>query len=85
MPSIDPWDAAGSNISLSTRLDRDFGGRAIIKRVMPRQNEYVNEIWISDKTRFGHHFTRSDNRLLNPMRRRGENLSQSAWMKCYPR
>lgn len=67
VPSIDPFDAAGSNISLSTRLDRDFGGRAIIKRVMPRQNEYVNEIWISDKARFGHHFTRSEARLVSPM------------------
>jgi len=62
VPSIDPWDAAGSNISLSTRLDRDFGGKAMIKRVMPRQNESVNEIWISDKARFGHHFTRSEDR-----------------------
>lgn len=67
VPSIDPWDAAGSNISLSTRLDRDHGGRAVIKRVMPRQNEYVNEIWISDKARFGHHFTMSDDRLQHPL------------------
>lgn len=65
IPSICPHDAAGSNISLSMRLDREAGGRAIIKRVMPRQNEYVNEIWISDKTRFGHHFTRSADRLEN--------------------
>ncbi|MEL6308419.1 MAG: 2Fe-2S iron-sulfur cluster-binding protein, partial [Chloroflexota bacterium] len=67
VPSISPWDAAGENINLSTRLDREFGGRAQIKRVMARQNEWVNEIWISDKTRFGHHFTRSDNRLLKPV------------------
>jgi NADH-quinone oxidoreductase subunit G len=67
VPSIDPHDAAGSNISLSVRLDRDFGGRAMIKRVMPRQNEYVNELWISDKARFGHHFTRSDERLQKPL------------------
>ena len=66
VPSICPHDAAGSNITLSTRLDRDYGGRAIIKRVMPRQNELVNEIWISDKTRFGHHFTRSTDRLQTP-------------------
>jgi len=66
IPSISPWDAAGENISLSTRLDRDFDGRAMIKRVMPRQNEYVNEIWISDKTRFGHHFTRGENRYAAP-------------------
>ena len=66
VPSICPYDAAGSNISLSVRLDRDFGGRALIKRVMPRQNEAVNEIWISDKTRFGHHFTRSPARVQEP-------------------
>jgi NADH-quinone oxidoreductase subunit G len=66
VPSICPWDASGTNISLSTRLDRDFGGRSMIKRVMPRQNEMVNEIWISDKTRFGHHFTRSEDRLMAP-------------------
>jgi NADH-quinone oxidoreductase subunit G len=68
VPSIDPWDAAGSNISLSMRRDRDFGGREMIKRVMPRQNEYVNEIWISDKARFGHYFTRdAETRLLDPV------------------
>jgi NADH-quinone oxidoreductase subunit G len=80
VPSICPHDAAGSNINLSTRLDRDFGGRAMIKRVMPRQNEYVNEIWISDKTRFGHHFTRSEDRLQQPMvRGSGGNLRPTVW------
>jgi len=84
VPSIDPFDAAGSNISLSTRLDRDFGGRAMIKRVMPRQNEFVNEIWISDKTRFGHHFTRSENRLLRPMMRNsGGALVPMSWTEAY--
>lgn len=79
IPSIDPFDAAGSNISLSTRLDRDFGGRASIKRVMPRQNEEVNEIWISDKVRFGHYFTSSDDRLMTPMVRSGGALSATSW------
>lgn len=82
VPSICPWDAAGSNISLSTRLDRDFGGRAMIKRVMPRQNELVNEIWISDKTRFGHHFTRSEDRLTHPQLRRGAALNTVSWMEA---
>ncbi|MEM9950777.1 MAG: molybdopterin-dependent oxidoreductase [Chloroflexota bacterium] len=75
VPSISPWDAAGENISLSTRIDRDFGGKTMIKRVMPRQNEHVNEIWISDKTRFGHHFTRSDNRLQSAL----VNGSERSW------
>ena len=79
VPSISPWDAAGENISLSMRLDRDFGGKAMIKRVMPRQNEWVNEIWISDKTRFGHHFTRSEDRLQQPQMRTGGTLRNSNW------
>ncbi len=79
VPSISPWDAAGENISLSMRLDRDFDGRAMIKRVMPRQNEQVNEIWISDKTRFGHHFTRSADRLQSPQMRSGDSLRDSSW------
>jgi NADH-quinone oxidoreductase subunit G len=80
VPSICPHDAAGSNISLSVRLDRDHGGRAMIKRVMPRQNEYVNAIWISDKTRFGHHFTCDEqSRLLAPIVRRGGNFNETEW------
>lgn len=84
VPSLDPHDAAGSNISLSTRLDRDFGGRAMIKRVMPRQNEYVNEIWISDKARFVHHFTRSDSRLQQVLVRKNGKLSVSTWNEVLP-
>lgn len=83
IPSISPWDAAGENISLSMRLDRDFDGRAMIKRVMPRQNEFVNEIWISDKTRFGHHFTRSNDRLVEPMVSFGDKLTAQSWNDAY--
>ncbi len=80
VPSICPHCAVGCNTNLSTRLDRDFGGRAMIKRVMPRQNEQVNEIWICDKGRFGHHFTRSEERLMKPLTRRGGGgLSETAW------
>jgi NADH-quinone oxidoreductase subunit G len=84
IPSIDPHDAAGSNTSLSTRLDRDFGGRAMVKRVMPRQNEFVNEIWISDKARFVHHFTRSEDRLQSPQLRRNGQLSPTIWAEVIP-
>ena len=85
VPSISPWDAAGENISLSMRLDRDFAGKALIKRVMPRQNEWVNEIWISDKTRFGHHFTRSDERLQMPQARSGGHLLDTTWSEILAR
>jgi NADH-quinone oxidoreductase subunit G len=73
VPSISPHGPVGENIALSMRLDRDSGGVQVIKRVIPRQNEDVNEIWISDKTRFGHHFTLSPDRLREALiRKRGE-------------
>ncbi len=75
VPSICPHCPVGCNTSLSTRLDRDFDGRAMIKRVMPRQNEQVNEIWICDKGRFGHHFTRSTERLMQPL----INATKAGW------
>jgi NADH-quinone oxidoreductase subunit G len=79
VPSLDPYGPEGANISLSTRLDRDSGGITIVKRVMPRQNEFVNEIWISDKTRFGHHHSRAANRLTAPMVRKNGQLVECTW------
>lgn len=83
VPTICPHCPVGCNVAASTRLDRDFGGRAIIKRIMPRQNEDVNEIWICDKGRFGHHFSRSDMRLLQPMiRDSAGKLVASNWQEA---
>ena len=57
----------GCNITFNTRREAMSGGKVAIKRVMPRQNEAVNEIWICDKGRFGYHFVESDKRLSKPM------------------
>ncbi|MBS0272197.1 MAG: NADH-quinone oxidoreductase subunit G [Proteobacteria bacterium] len=46
-PSIDVFDAVGSAIRIDTR------GREVM-RILPRQNDAVNEAWISDKTRFAY-------------------------------
>lgn len=81
--SICPHCPVGCNISASTRLDRDFGGRKMIKRIMPRQNEAVNEIWICDKGRFGHHHSRSEERLTQPMIRRDEEWVPITWETAY--
>ncbi|MDX2162877.1 MAG: NADH-quinone oxidoreductase subunit NuoG [bacterium] len=80
VPSICPHCPVGCNTSAATRLDREAGGKAVIKRIMPRQNEAVNEIWMCDKGRFGHHFTRAEDRLIQPMIRRGGGVqSLSNW------
>ncbi len=77
--SISPYGPAGENMVISTRREAKAGGRAVIKRIMPRQNEFVNEIWISDKTRFGHHFVESPERLTTPLIRKGGRLVEASW------
>ena len=67
VPSICTHCAVGCNISLGTRRSAKGGGDWEILRVMPRQNEAVNEIWICDKGRFGHHYARSKERLQKPL------------------
>jgi len=70
--------SVGCNITLNTRLETKTGGYAI-KRVMPRQNEQVNEIWLCDKGRFVHHFTRAEDRLKQPLIRRDGKLVEATW------
>ncbi|MEE9215817.1 MAG: 2Fe-2S iron-sulfur cluster-binding protein, partial [Anaerolineales bacterium] len=43
--SICPHCPVGCNLTLSTRREAREGGRDVVKRVLPRQNEQVNEIW----------------------------------------
>jgi len=69
----------GCNLMLNTRREAASGGREVIKRVMPRQNEAVNEIWICDKGRFAHHFATSPERLQAPLVRRDGALVESTW------
>ncbi|HLY24926.1 MAG TPA: NADH-quinone oxidoreductase subunit NuoG [Aggregatilineales bacterium] len=79
VPSICPHCPVGCNVSLTTRPDRDNSGNTVVKRVMPRQNESVNEIWMCDKGRFGHHFSRHAERITTPMIRKGSQLVETSW------
>jgi NADH-quinone oxidoreductase subunit G len=72
VPSLCNHCGVGCNIVLATR-------RGEIARVMPRQNETVNEIWICDKGRFGHHFNGSPHRLTTPLVRRNGRLVETSW------
>ena len=64
--SVAPHDCLGSNIDLHQV-------RGTIKRVVPRDNEAVNECWISDRDRFSYEGVYSAERLLSPqMRENGE-------------
>ena len=69
----------GCNLSIDIRREAKTGGDFAIKRVMPRQNEQVNEIWICDKGRFAHHFTDSADRLTQPLIRKNGGLTPATW------
>ena len=56
----------GCNITFNTRREAMADGKTVIKRVMPRQNEEVNEIWLCDKGRFAYHYAESNERLSKP-------------------
>ncbi|MCA1554662.1 MAG: molybdopterin-dependent oxidoreductase, partial [Chloroflexi bacterium] len=74
VPSVCPHCAVGCNFTLSVRNNAD------IKRVLPRENDAVNDIWICDKGRFGHHFADdSANRLTTPLIRRDGELVEATW------
>jgi NADH-quinone oxidoreductase subunit G len=64
---------------LNVRREARSNGKMVVKRVMPRQNEQVNEIWLCDKGRFAHHFSASPDRLLKPLVRTGDQLAESTW------
>ena len=69
----------GCNIAFNTRREAVSGGKWVIKRVMPRQNEWVNEIWMCDKGRFGYHYSKSAERLTQPLVRRQGELAPATW------
>jgi NADH-quinone oxidoreductase subunit G len=69
--SIDVMDAVGSAIRVDTR------GREVM-RVLPRNNDDVNEEWISDKTRFACDGLKTQ-RLDQPYVRDGARLRPASW------
>ncbi len=59
-PMVSPHDCAGSNM-----YGHVLRGR--LRRVVPRDNEAINESWISDRDRFSCHGIESAERLTEPM------------------
>ena len=69
----------GCNITYDVRREARSNGKTVIKRVMPRQNEEVNEIWICDKGRFTYSYAESSERLSQPMIRKNGELTSASW------
>ncbi|HZQ61269.1 MAG TPA: NADH-quinone oxidoreductase subunit NuoG [Casimicrobiaceae bacterium] len=58
--SIAPHDALGSNVIVQVIKDK-------VMRVLPLENEQINECWLSDKDRFSYEGLNSDERLDTPV------------------
>ena len=72
--SIDVMDAVGSNIRVDSRSGE-------VMRIMPRNNDSVNEEWISDKTRFIWDGLKS-RRLDRPYIREEGTLREASWQEA---
>ena len=69
----------GCNTTLNTRREAKSGGDVVVKRVMPRQNEEVNEIWLCDKGRFAYHYAEGKSQLTKPQVRKDKKLARASW------
>jgi NADH-quinone oxidoreductase subunit G len=58
--SVSPHDGLGSNLAVQVKDNK-------VLRVVPIENEAINECWISDKDRFSYEGLNSPERLTRPM------------------
>ncbi|MDR0735915.1 MAG: NADH-quinone oxidoreductase subunit NuoG [Zoogloeaceae bacterium] len=70
--SISPHDSVGANLSVQVRQGK-------VARVLPFENEAVNECWITDKERFSYPALNSGERLTQPMLKQGGKWREVSW------
>ena len=70
--SVSPHDGHGSNLVVQVKNDR-------VMRVLPLENEAVNECWLSDKDRFSYEALNTDERLTSPLIKQGGEWKSVDW------
>src|SRR5258705_319509 len=70
--SISPHDSVGANLVVQVKNNR-------VMRVLPLENEAINECWISDKDRFSYEGLNSEERLTTPMLKQGGEWRAVDW------
>ncbi|HEY6510510.1 MAG TPA: NADH-quinone oxidoreductase subunit NuoG [Burkholderiaceae bacterium] len=58
--SVSPHDSTGANLVVQVKGDR-------VMRVVPLENDAVNECWIADRDRFSYEALNAESRLKSPM------------------
>ncbi|MDO8311291.1 MAG: NADH-quinone oxidoreductase subunit NuoG [Sideroxyarcus sp.] len=70
--SISAHDSLGSNLAVQTKNDR-------VLRVLPIENEAINECWLSDRDRFAYEGLSSADRLTRPMIKQDGKWQEVEW------
>ena len=70
--SVSPHDSTGSNLIVQVKGNR-------VMRVLPLENEAVNECWIADRDRFSYEALNVEDRLTAPMVKQGGEWKTTDW------
>lgn len=70
--AVSPHDSLGSNLVVQSRQGQ-------VLRVLPFENEAVNECWLSDRDRFSYEALNSSERLCCPMVKQGGQWLETDW------
>ena len=70
--SVSPHDSTGANLIIQVKANK-------VMRVVPLENEDVNECWIADRDRFSYEALNSDERLTSPMLKQGGQWRAVDW------
>jgi len=70
--SVSPHDSVGANLVVQSKADK-------VLRVVPFENEDVNECWIADRDRFSYEAFNSERRLTRPMIKQGGQWQAVDW------
>lgn len=70
--SVSPHDGTGANLIVQVKNNK-------VMRVVPLENEDVNECWLADRDRFSYEAVNSDQRLTAPMIKQGGEWKTVDW------
>jgi len=70
--SVSPHDSTGANLIVQVKSNQ-------VMRVVPLENEDVNECWIADRDRFSYEALNGDERLTQPMLKQGGQWQAVDW------
>ncbi len=70
--SVSPHDGLGANLIVQVKHDE-------VMRVLPLDNEDVNECWLSDRDRFSYEALNGEDRLTRPMLKQGGQWQEVDW------